>query len=134
MITLPRWHLPALQTLHVISPGPVDWHAVELPQLKRLVIEWQDCGDRLLARLASAPLLDQLDALVLSQIWLTTQGVRTLLDHADRFGRIRRLVLVSAETDHNQMDRLAERFPCADISYQEFGFGVTPEATRFWTS
>src|SRR5690606_42011072 len=105
-----------LQTLHVISPGPVDWHAVELPQLKRLVIEWQDCGDRLLARLASAPLLNQLDSLVLNQTRLTTQGVRTLLDHADRFGRIRRLGLLNVATDRNQMDRLIERFPNADIS------------------
>jgi predicted DNA-binding WGR domain protein len=123
-LALPRWRLPALQTLHVIEPGVVDWHAVELPQLKQLLIEWQDCGDRLVARLASAPVVDQLDMLTLSQTRLTAEGVRTLLDNAERFGRIRQIVLLDVVTDrahilrlHRQFSRLVVRTDEDRISY-----------------
>lgn len=108
-LTLPRWRLPALHTLHVIAPGPVDWHAVELPQLQRLLIEWQDCGDRLLARLAQAPVLERLDTLTLTQTWLTAEGVRTLIDNAERFERIRQIVLLDVATNREHILRLHRR-------------------------
>jgi predicted DNA-binding WGR domain protein len=136
-LTLARWHLPALQTLHVIEPGAVDWlhargnrpysacglragslrvpradwHVVELPQLKRLVIEWWGCGDRLVVRLARAPLLDQLDSLVLVYTRLTVHGVRTILDNAERFAKIRQLVLLDVASDASDVEPLYATFP-----------------------
>lgn len=109
-VSLPSWRLPALHTLHLIEPGAVDWHLVELPKLRQLLVEWPDCGDRLVARLARAPLLERLESLMLTQTALTADGVHTLLD-ATSFAKVGRLVLLDVDIDRDDIARLHRRFP-----------------------
>jgi hypothetical protein len=120
----------------------VDWHVVELPQLKRLLIEWWECGDRLVACLACAPLLDQLESLVLVRTELTAHGIRTMLDHAERFAKIRQLVLLGVATELDDIAPLRERFPniivqtrstwhCGDDNWRRSPSTWRRELTRF---
>jgi predicted DNA-binding WGR domain protein len=110
-VQLTSWRLPRLETLHLCDPGQVDWSRVELPRLERLLIDWMGQGDRLVARLARAPLLRQLRSLVLVGSDLSGEGVQTMLDHAEAFAGVPHIVILDVFADREDADRLRRRLP-----------------------
>lgn len=106
------FRLPSLETLHVVGPGRIDWPKVALPRLERLLLARVDPhGDRVLASLACAPWLAQLRSLVLVDSELSARGIRTLLDHAEAFAQIERVVILDAFGDPEAATRLRARLP-----------------------
>jgi predicted DNA-binding WGR domain protein len=113
--TLPQWELPALSCLRVHGPGPVEWSTVDLPRLRELSITRPSHGDKLVESLARAPLLDQLDTLVLLETDLTDRGVRTILAQADRFASVDTLAILGVAANPGHIAALQAALPHIQI-------------------
>jgi predicted DNA-binding WGR domain protein len=137
------FRLPSLETLHWLGPDRIDWPRVELPRLERLLIaRVDDYGDRVLESLARAPWLAQLHSLVLVDSDLSVRGIQTLLDHAEAFAQIERVVILDAFADPEAAARLRARLPNVLVGVDETRedplgmYAPSPaehdELTRFW--
>lgn len=110
------WRLAGLATLHLQNPGRVDWSHVELPRLERLLIDWDGHGDELVASLARAPLLRQLQSLVLGHSKLSDRGIQTMLDHAAAFAALQECSISGAVVGHEAAARLRRSLPNVQLS------------------
>jgi hypothetical protein len=107
--TISRWQLPALEVLHVYDPGLVNWSQVKLPRLRQLLIECE--GDVEVELLARAPVLRQLESLVLVESELTEVGAARILAHAERYAVLPRFVVLDHELDDENVAALQRSLP-----------------------
>lgn len=107
--TISRWQLPALEVLHVYDPGPVNWSQLKLPRLRRLLIECE--GDVEVDGLARAPVLRQLESLVLVGSELTEVGAARILAHAQRYAVLPRFVVLDHELEGETVAALQRSLP-----------------------
>jgi len=116
------WRLPALETLHLYEPGLFSWARVEFPRLETLLVAQSDEGDELIKRLARAPLLAQLDSLVLDRSDLSDTGIGSMLAHAKAFAQVPRIVVLNPADSGEARERLAARLPNVMIRRDPYDF------------